>query len=156
MRDFNFGNSIDWESNTNTSQGKFFLDCVNKNFLHQHVDKPTRGLNILDLILSSEIDLVKNVEIDENFVNSDHQIISFNVITSFVKEMDMKFCNYSKGDYVKANRLAKLKNWNILISNNVNESWDRIKTVLLGVRNECIPFIKKNRTKCGQHGQHVK
>ena len=148
MGDFNFGNSIDWESNTSTSQGKFFLDCVNKNFLHQHVDKPTRGLNILDLILSSKIDLVENVEIGEKFVTSDHQIIRFNVITSFVKEMDMKFFNYSKGDYVKANRLAKLKNWNILISNNVNESWDRIKTVLLGIRNECIPFIKKNRTKC--------
>ena len=34
----------------------------------------------------------------------------------------MKFCNYSNGDYVKANRLARLENWNILIRNNVNES----------------------------------
>ena len=102
---------------------------------------------MLDLILFLEIDIVKNVEIGENFVNSDHQIIRFNVITSFVKEMDMKFFNYSKGDYVKANRLAWLKNWNILISNNVNESWDRFKTVLLGIRNECIPFIKRNRNK---------
>ena len=65
-----------------------------------------------------------------------------------------KFFNYSKGDYVKANRLARLKNWNILISNNVNESWDRIKTVLLGTRNECIPFIK--RIVISVNGQHVK
>ena len=34
MGDFNFGNCIDWESNTSANQGKFFLDCVNKNFLH--------------------------------------------------------------------------------------------------------------------------
>ena len=147
MGDFNFGDCIDWESNTSANQGKFFLDCVNKNFLHQYVDKPTRGLNMLDLIIFLEIDLVKNVDIGENFVNSDHQIIRFNVITSFVKETDMKFFNYSRGYYVKANRLAWLKNWNILISNNVNESWNRFKTVLLGIRNEYIPFIKRNRNK---------
>ena len=35
--------------------------------------------------------------------------------------MNVKFLNYSKGDYVNANRLTMLENWNVLISNNVNE-----------------------------------
>ena len=59
MGDFKFSNSIDWESNTITSQDKSSIDYLNKNFLPQHVDKPTRGVNILDVILFSEINLVK-------------------------------------------------------------------------------------------------
>ena len=39
------------------------------------IKQPDQGSNILDLIFSSEIDLVTNVDIDENFRSSDHQII---------------------------------------------------------------------------------
>ena len=39
------------------------------------IKQPDRGSNILDLIFSSEIDLVTNVDIDESFRSFDHQII---------------------------------------------------------------------------------
>ena len=43
MGDFNFGSSRDWINNTSIAQGKLFLDCINKNFLYQYVDKATRS-----------------------------------------------------------------------------------------------------------------
>ena len=56
--------------------------------------------------------------------------------------MDITDFNYSNGDYVKANRLAWLENWVVLISNKVNELWERIEIVLWSTWNEYI-LLKK-------------
>ena len=42
MGDFNFGN-INWVTHEACAQSKNFLDCINDNFLHQHVHQITRG-----------------------------------------------------------------------------------------------------------------
>ena len=86
MGDFNFGNNIDWKSNVSHGQGKLFLKCIVKKFLIQHVDQPTRDSNILDLIISSDIDLVKDIVVGKNFGNSDHQIIRFNIVATYLKQ----------------------------------------------------------------------
>ena len=39
------------------------------------LDKPTRGDNILDLILTSNEALVNNINIEEPFVSSDHCVV---------------------------------------------------------------------------------
>ena len=50
--DFNF-RRINWESCTATNKiEKSFLDTLSDNLLTQIVDKPTRGNNILDLIIT--------------------------------------------------------------------------------------------------------
>ena len=67
MGDFNFGNSLDWKSNVSHGQGKIFFKCIVNNFLVQHVDQPTRDSNILDLIISSDTNLVKDIVAGENF-----------------------------------------------------------------------------------------
>ena len=51
MRDLNYG-EIDWLATDATKEGKDFLNLCNDCFLTQHVTKPTREHNILDLILS--------------------------------------------------------------------------------------------------------
>jgi len=62
MGDFNFPN-IDWANHTATSTAdnltKAFVKVVEESFLTQHVTLPTRNNSVLDLILSSEPDLVK-------------------------------------------------------------------------------------------------
>ena len=95
-----FGSSINWINNTSTAQNKLFLNYINKNLLYQHVDKATKGSNILDLIFSTEKDLITKFNIGENFGSSDHQIIRFNINTSYVNEIDKKYVNFPKGDYV--------------------------------------------------------
>ena len=69
---FNHGH-IQWESleSAGDDDHQFLLltqDC----FLTQHVSEPTRGGNVLDLILSSQNELVDNVKVHEPLGSSDH------------------------------------------------------------------------------------
>ncbi len=145
--DFNYEDSIDWGSNTCSTKGKLFLECITKNFLYQHVDKATRGNNILDLLISTNIDQINNVEIGEQFGNSDHQIIRFIIPITYVKENtnNKMMYNYIKGDYNKACNLAHNVNWDSIITSDVIESWTNLKKVLINIRNQCIPFANKKK-----------
>ena len=57
MGDFNFA-ELDWKNVEKLDASHPFVDCINNNFLFQLVNKPTRGKNYLDLILSSEENMV--------------------------------------------------------------------------------------------------
>ena len=79
MGDFNHGH-IQWESleSAGGDDHQFLLltqDC----FLTLHVLEPTRGGNVLDLILSSQDELVDNVKVSEPLGSSDHNQIHFNI-----------------------------------------------------------------------------
>ena len=66
--------SIDWDLGTaSTSLGRDFVSCFADSSLSQIVDKPTRGANILDLILISPSVVVDNVSVQPNRFTSDHQ-----------------------------------------------------------------------------------
>ena len=54
-----------------------FLFLIQDRFLIQHVLRPTREDNVLDLVLSSQNELVDNVKIHEPLGNSDHNIIKY-------------------------------------------------------------------------------
>ena len=57
-----------------------FTILLSDAFLYQLVDAPTRGINILDLVLSSNVDLVDTVFVENtNGLPSDHKRISFNL-----------------------------------------------------------------------------
>jgi hypothetical protein len=68
LDDFKY-NEINWSSHSalfpdsDTNEHTLFLNCIDENFYTQHVYAPTRGQAILDLIISSEPDLVSNVAV---------------------------------------------------------------------------------------------
>ncbi len=93
-------------------------------------------------------DLVQNIEIGENFANSDHQIIRFNIAMSIFNETNKKYFNYSKGDFFKAVRLAANINWNVIVLSNVEEGWQKLNEILLNIREKCVPLIQSKRSKC--------
>ena len=77
--DFNLSD-FDWTTNQPTEiseHNTILADLVQDNFLHQMVDKPTRGKNILDLILITNADLTNDLKIGEPF--SDHNLIRFSL-----------------------------------------------------------------------------
>ena len=80
MGDFNYG-GIDWGGMQGSTVGeRDFIDVINDCFLEQHVDRPTRKSNILDLIMSTEINVIENVEVDCPVANSDHCVITWDLI----------------------------------------------------------------------------
>ena len=79
MGDFNHGH-IQWNSLESTgSEDQQFLFLIQDSFLTQHVLEPTRGENVLDIVLSSQKELVDNVKIREPLGNSDHNQIHFDI-----------------------------------------------------------------------------
>ena len=76
MGDFNHGH-IQWKSLESTGgEDQQFLFFIQDSFLTQHVLEPTRGDNVLDIVLSLK-ELVDNVKIHEPLGNSDHNQIHF-------------------------------------------------------------------------------
>ena len=71
MGDFNHGN-IKWDSQQSTGvEDQKFLCLVQDNFLTQHVLEPTRAARVLDIVLSSQKEIVDNVVIQEPLGSSD-------------------------------------------------------------------------------------
>lgn len=65
--DFNLS-GIDWTTNQPTKASEhhnLLSDIIQDNFLYQLVDEPTRENNILDLVLTTKIDLINNLEVGE-------------------------------------------------------------------------------------------
>ena len=71
---------IQWKSLESTGgEDQQFLFLNQDSFLTQHVLEPTRGDNVLDIVLSSQQELEDNVKIHESLGNSDHNQIHFDV-----------------------------------------------------------------------------
>ena len=77
MGDFYHGR-IQWKSQQSTgSEDHIFFNLVQDSFLTQHVLEPTRGENILDIVLSSQKEFIDNVRICEPLGCSDHNQLYF-------------------------------------------------------------------------------
>jgi hypothetical protein len=99
MGDFNFP-ELDWERPETLEDSHAFLECINDNFLFQGVAECTRGKNILDLILTSEENMVDNVMVGEPFGSSDHQIIRWDFVACREgNKEEVKIYNFLKADY---------------------------------------------------------
>ena len=56
------------------------MDVLQNNFWTRHVTVPTRGHNILDLVISSEPGMVDDVLVCEHLANSDHNTMFFTLM----------------------------------------------------------------------------
>jgi hypothetical protein len=67
MGDFNYP-GIDWRTKTSNPcgtasvEGTLFYECIEENFFTQHVVSPTRDNNKLDLVISSDPEMVSEVQ----------------------------------------------------------------------------------------------
>jgi hypothetical protein len=146
MGDFNF--HVDWENMTgqNNKDNKF-IDFINGAFLQQHVSEPTREVpgqaeNILDLVISTEDNLVENILVGENFGTSDHKIIRWTVELEEhrAEEKNMKWYNYFKADFNLVRSKIKEKELKSKLKGlGVNESWNELVKCLTQVMVETIP-----------------
>ena len=149
MGDFNFPN-INWDlkSAGNCSSNKF-LDCIQDCFLWQHVDVATRGDNILDLVLSSEENIVENLRIGEPFGTSDHCVIRWDMVVTKKCEAtaNKTYFDYYKADYEQIKAAAKQMDLESSVKGvNVEEDWLAFKTNLENLRDVHVPNRRnKNR-----------
>ena len=116
MGDFNYPD-IDWDCLESDSVGESFLNLVQDCFLFQHVLTPTRGNNILDLVLSSEEGMVEDLQVCEHLANSDHNMTSFKLVCStIISDTSRIVYDFNKGNYVKMNDMLNAVDWDIVLT----------------------------------------
>ena len=118
MGDFNHGN-IKWDSQQSTGvEDQKLLCLVQDNFLTQHVLEPTRAARVLDIVLSSQKELVDNVVIQEPLGSSDHNQLHFNINIKSDKTK-VKQCrrDFRRGNYEEIRKSLELIDWNDKMNN---------------------------------------
>ena len=145
MRYFNHGN-IKWDTLQSTGvEGQTFLCLVQDNFLTQHVLEPTRAARILDIVLSSQKELVDNVEIKEPLGSSDHNQLHFKINIKSDKTK-VKQCrrDFRKGNYKEFRKSLAHIDWIDKMKNKTaTECWNIVRGEIDSATDGYVPMKKK-------------
>ena len=147
--DFNH-RTIDWDIPRTEHADQEFLEAVQDCYLTQHVREPTRGENILDLILSTEEHMIEDTTILPPLSNSDHNVICFSLIVEerLSENSTIKIVDYNKADWEGIRDALGRVEWDEWITDNATteENLDTLTTIL---ESACkgIPTRKKTRRK---------
>ena len=135
--DFNFPH-IDWETGMSlapdSTGSHLFLEALHDHFLFQHVRQPTRYRlgetpNILDLVLSNEEDMVRNIEFLPGLGSSDHVILQFSVACYSVIRPD-PFPFHTRTNYELLNNELKACDWSLMDDMEVEDAHQFFKDSL--------------------------
>ena len=154
MGDFNLPVTR-WGNPYNSHTGRDLYTSLLESELHQHVNKPTRENNILDLLLTTTENLVSEVKVGPVFSSSDHRLITFNIK---VKENKVNASKEKVPDYQKANftRLRSILHnfdWSELSKEtDIDKMWKAFTTKLNNAVELCVPSrnrrpLTKNKPK---------
>ena len=143
--DFNFPD-IDWHSHLSGSHGRDFLEVVSDGFFTQHVLFPTRGANCLDLVFSTEDNMVRNVVNSGKIGSSDHDLLSFDLCYCSKPNYSDKFVlDFSKADFNQIKEHLSI-DWSARLSHlGPEEAWKVFRDVVVETSSLCIPLKKVSR-----------
>ena len=115
--------------------------------------EPTKGENVLDIVLSSQKELVDNVKIHEPLGNSDHNQIHFDInVKSESKNAKMYRRNVHKGKYEDMRKyLAKLDWNNMLMNKTAIECWNILNYEIESIIDKFVPLKKQGKRSRKKH-----
>ena len=147
MGDFNYPD-ISWVDGSSGSHGSDFFNVSQDCFLSQHVRFPTRKHNILDLVLSSDPNVVDTVESIGKLGASDHDILAFEVSCSVNIPHSVELVpSFSKANLDGISEFLNEINWlEMLDGLNAVDSWKGFRDVVDQVMKVHVPW-KKRRYK---------
>ena len=143
--------NVDWSDWTSSDKdGETLIDTLRNNFLHQHIDKPTRYRigtqpTCIDLVMTNEEGMVNNIAYLSGIGLSDHVCIKFDfaVYVPQVKGVDKP--RYHIGDYESINNEVRRHNWKDEFENkSTSEAMNQLTRCL---KDACDKHIPVRRTK---------
>ena len=147
---------IEWENSFSTAPPQDvthqFLEVLNDCFLTQHVTQPTRFRpgetpHILDLILTNEDGMIKNIVHESGLGKSDHVILRFELACyTYQQELPTIHPNYFKGNPDKLNKLLQKVDWDEKKGHTVDVKYHHMTDHLSRIACDCFP---KSRRKGG-------
>ncbi len=135
--DFNCPN-IDWDSMNGDREGNRLIEMVEDAFLTQIVTRPTRENNILDLVLTSDPDVIRYLKVGEKLDGNDHHFIRFKVKTKYtLADNKTKIPDYKKAKLNRARQvIPPAATWNQLNFTHADTAWTDFKSKLLAIERE--------------------
>ena len=145
--DFNFPD-IRWQTGCAGTKGRKFMETVSDKFMTQNVEVATHNSgNTLDLILSSEDDLVRDVETCGKMGKSDHDMITCKVQTDVMRGGSAKIGQNFRRAKREEMRKFMDRDWRALTDGKtVNEIWSLLKKSLETAMEDFAPLRKIRRT----------
>lgn len=114
MGDFNYRN-IDWEGMVGDLESEDFLKVIQDNFLKHTVTEPTRGNNILDLVLTNNENMVSELDVGGELGGSDHKEIRFNLDWAVIHKLNIVLVpDFRRANYEGLRRHLEEVNWRTL------------------------------------------
>lgn len=148
--DFNFP-SINWNTFQFSPCCDEFMDVVLDLNLSQHVLQPTRNDAILDLVFSSDPNIVSNVDILEPLCTSDHNMVLCELclqVSSIKPSLRKSYC-FQKADWCYFSELFALTDCDKIFANgSVDEVWHEFALSLSQIVDLAVPvknqFSRRN------------
>ena len=132
---------------TSTDTLCMFLNLVQNSFLTQHVLEPTRGENVLDIVLSSQKEFVDNVKICEPLGWGDHNQINFIIKVKEERNRKIRYRKkIHKGRYKDMRKYLAKIDWNNTLENKTaTECWNILKSEIDCIVEKCVPLKKQGK-----------
>ena len=129
-----------------------FKFLIQDSFLIQHVLEPTRGENVLDIVLSSQNELVDDVKIHEPLGNSDHNQIQFYIKVKSESITKQYRRNFHKGKYKDMTKYLSKLDWNNVMRNKTAIGcWNLLIYEIESITDQFVPLEKQGRRYRKKH-----
>jgi len=90
---------LDADTDAPSEEARQFIECLDDNFLTQHVTVPTRNNSILDLIITDEQDMIHDILDLGALANSDHNTLQWRThVRTETTERTHQFFDYARAD----------------------------------------------------------
>jgi ribonuclease P/MRP protein subunit RPP40 len=148
--DFNMS-FIDWKSHSATHPNGFlFLDAVSELGFTQLVEVPTRGQNILDLILADDDRVPYGITVIGNLGLSDHHMVAFKINNLRVRDEDKQSLRNQEVDFVALRVHLNAVDWAaaLLASTTIEEMGTKFYGILYEAIRVSSAANSRPSTKC--------
>ena len=136
-----FNCALDWDRVVAGAEGMRLVDFANDNFLTQMVRVPTRGMNVLDLVFTSDDEIVQGVEVGLGLAGSDHGAVTFGVTVGSDPEqlacgrkLNLRRANYAR--FLRSLQETEIHPEAV----SVEEMWQDLKVKYQEIQSRCIPL----------------
>ena len=141
LGDFNFP-GLDWEALSADPTSQQLLEWALDKGYTQHIDYPTRGENTLDLIFTSEPDMIEESHVIGKLGDSDHDLIMARLTLDVVRKGSHRRIPIFRR--MKRNRLRNTflhADWNAMIGGgSMEQAWSAFKGFFREAVESCVPY----------------
>ena len=143
--DFNYP-GIRWTTGGSDAKGRPFYETVTERCMTQHVEIPTHiSGNVLDLVLSSDEELVQCVEVEGRLGKSDHEMIAVTVGINPIKAKRSETArDFRKSNFIEMRRRTNQIDWvDTFDERDTEDCWAILKGFIDEMIEDFVPLRRK-------------